>query len=122
MKEILFVGAGSAIGGMLRYLLSRAILVVYHSPFPLATFLINIAGSFTIGYLFCISSRQGWSNPGQFLFLATGLCGGFTTFSAFSYENLLLLRNGQVFTAVIYILASILLGIAGCFAGYYFGK
>ena len=122
MKELLFVGAGSAIGGMLRYLLSRAVLLTYHYPFPLGTFLINITGSFAIGYLYGISSRQDWTDPGLLLFLATGLCGGFTTFSAFSYENMLLLKNGQIITAAIYMSTSVLLGIAACFAGYYFGK
>lgn len=122
MKEILYVGAGSAIGGMLRYLLNRAVLLVYHYPFPLGTFLINNAGSFAIGYLYGIFSRQGWSNQSLFLFLATGLCGGFTTFSAFSYENLLLVKNGQMITAAVYIIASMIFGIAACFAGYYFAK
>jgi fluoride exporter len=114
LKEFLLVGAGGAIGSMLRY---TGNLLQHSKSFPVATFLINIAGSFVIGVVmgWCLKNEpsSNWK-----LFLATGICGGFTTFSAFSYENLLLLQNGKVFLSLLYITGSVLLGIAAAWLGY----
>ena len=114
MKEFLLVGAGGALGSMLRY---GGNILYQHKSFPLTTFLINIIGSFVIGIVmgYCLKneSSHNWK-----LFLATGICGGFTTFSAFSFENLLLLQNGKVVTALLYIAASVMLGIAAAWLGF----
>ncbi|HOZ79358.1 MAG TPA: fluoride efflux transporter CrcB [Ferruginibacter sp.] len=114
LKEFLLVGAGGALGSMLRY----AGNLLYHSKsFPLATFVINILGSFAIGMVmgWCLrnESSANWK-----LFLATGICGGFTTFSAFSFENLLLLQNGKIFLSLLYITGSVVAGIAAAWLGY----
>jgi fluoride exporter len=113
IKEFLLVGAGGALGSMARY----AGNVLYNSKtFPATTFLINIIGSFAIGMVmgYCLKNEpsQNWK-----LFLATGICGGFTTFSAFSYENLMLLQNGKVFTSLLYITSSVVCGIAAAWLG-----
>jgi CrcB protein len=114
-KNFLLVGLGGAIGSMLRYAFYLAITV---KPFPLATFTVNIIGSFIIGVVLALSLKDDLFLNNWKLFLATGICGGFTTFSAFSLENITLLQNGKYFTALIYISLSIVLGIAAAFCGY----
>jgi CrcB protein len=121
MKEILYVGAGSALGGIGRYLAGKGLTLLYPYPFPLGTFTINILGSLVIGYVYGLASR-GTTHPGLFLFLTTGFCGGFTTFSAFSMENILLMKNGQYGVALSYILGSVVLGLLACLLGYHWGK
>lgn len=121
MKEILYVGAGSAAGGLLRYYTGKLLTLISPYPFPLGTFVINILGSLLIGYVYGMASK-GTTHPGLFLILTTGFCGGFTTFSAFSMENILLLKNGQYMTAGLYITASVVLGLLACLAGYQLGK
>lgn len=121
MKEILFVGAGSAIGGVSRYLAGRGITAIITHPFPFATFLINVTGSLLIGYFMALVSK-GSISATTYLLLATGFCGGFTTFSAFSLENIHLLRNGQYGLAFTYIAGSVMVGFLACLLGYQFGK
>jgi len=114
IKEFLLVGAGGALGSMMRH---GGNILMGNKPFPYATFSINIIGSFIIGAVlgYCLKNEDAsnWK-----LFLATGICGGFTTFSAFSFENLLLLQNGKMATALLYIAASVILGIAAAWLGY----
>lgn len=121
MKEILYVGVGSAIGGISRYLAGKGITALFNNAFPLATFLINIAGSLLIGY-FTGQTAKGSVTATSYLLLATGFCGGFTTFSAFSMENINMLRNGQYGLAITYIVGSVVLGLLACLLGYHFGK
>ena len=122
IRDILLVGAGSAIGGMARFLVNRGVTFVFNYPFPLATFIVNITGSFLIGYLYSISVKHEWLTTPALLFLVTGICGGYTTFSAFSYENFMLIRNGHAGITVIYIMASIFLGIGAALMGFWAGK
>ncbi len=122
IKEIALVGAGSAIGGIARYLVNRGIAQIFSYPFPLATLLVNITGSFLIGYFYGASVKQEWLTNSALLFLITGICGGYTTFSAFSYENIMLIRNGHTPLSVVYIVASMFLGISAALAGFWAGK
>jgi len=122
IKEILLVGAGSAIGGIARFLVHRGVAQIINYPFPLATFLVNFSGSFLIGYLYSASLKQEWLSGSLLLFLATGICGGYTTFSAFSYENIMLIKNGQAPLSLFYILSSVLLGIGAAALGFWAGK
>jgi CrcB protein len=71
-----------------------------------------------IGYLFAFFNRQGHANQEALLFMTVGVCGGFTTFSAFSHENLLLIRNGQLGLSCTYTIASVLSGIGAAWLGY----
>ena len=121
IKEILLVGAGSAIGGILRFLVYRGVALISTYPFPLATFLVNFSGSFIIGYLYSIFLKQGLSGS-LLLLLTTGICGGYTTFSAFSYENIMLIKNGHATLSIFYILSSVLLGIGAAALGFWAGK
>jgi fluoride exporter len=115
IKNLLLVGLGGAIGSMLRY---AASLLINSKIFPYATLVVNITGSFIIGIVFALSIKQaGLSNNWQ-LFLATGICGGFTTFSAFTLENMGMLQSGKIAMALIYIALSIVLGIVATFLGY----
>lgn len=115
LKNFLLVGLGGGLGSMMRY----GIAVIMNTRlFPYATLAVNIAGSFIIGVVFALSIRQEPLADNWKLFLATGICGGFTTFSAFSLENMGLLQSGKYGLALTYIAASIILGIAATFLGY----
>ena len=116
MKVLFLIGTGGFIGSVLRYLTSQAIQGKLLSTFPFGTLGVNIIGCFIIGVVFELSEKVNLSSEWR-LFLATGICGGFTTFSAFSTETLSLLRDGQMLPAFLYISASILLGLAATFSG-----
>jgi len=115
IKNFLLVGLGGAIGSMLRY---AFYLLITIKSFPLATFTVNIMGSFLIGAVMALGLKNETFAGNWKLFLATGICGGFTTFSAFSLENITLLHNGKYSIALIYITLSIVLGITAAFLGY----
>lgn len=114
-KNFLLVGLGGAIGSMLRYAIS---LLVTVKQFPYGTFIVNIAGSFIIGAVLALSLKNDMFSNNWKIFLATGICGGFTTFSAFAAENMALLQSGKYGIAFIYIMASLLLGIAAVVLGF----
>jgi fluoride exporter len=114
LKNLLIVGAGGMLGSMLRYWCS---LVIRSVQFPLATFIVNIAGAFAIGVIMGVWMRSSGATENWRLFLATGLCGGFTTFSAFSLECIQLIEQQRYFVVAVYVTLSILLGLAATFAG-----
>ncbi len=115
IKNFLLIGLGGGIGSMCRYLASQLLL---NKSFPVATLLINIAGSFIIGMVAAYALKSEWFAANWKLFLATGICGGFTTFSAFSLENLQLLQQGKYLWSLFYIATSIVLGLTATFFGY----
>ncbi len=117
MKILLLIGTGGFIGSVCRYLLSQLIQLKAPGGFPWGTLVVNILGCFLIGLVFAVANRGSLPNEWK-LFLVTGLLGGFTTFSAFSNETVLMLRDGQYLPAASYVLASILVGIAATFLGY----
>jgi fluoride exporter len=116
MKIILAIGTGSFIGGVFRYLLSQFIQTKFLSTFPFGTLTINIIGCFLIGLVFGVSDRGNLTQEWR-LFLATGLIGGFTTFSAFSNETVSMLRDGQLWYASVYIVSSVVIGLIATFIG-----
>ncbi len=117
MKLLLTIGTGSFIGGVLRYLLSQFLQTRLLSTFPFGTLSVNIIGCLVIGLVFGLSERGNLTQEWR-LFLATGLCGGFTTFSAFSNETFGMLRDGQYFYAITYITLSVVFGLLATFSGY----
>lgn len=117
-KNILIVGIGGMIGTILRYL---AGYLIRHDSYPYATFVVNILGSFAIGAIMGVAARQeGFGN--WRLFLATGICGGFTTFSAFAWENMQFLQQQRYVPFAVYAGSSIILGLAAVTAGYWITK
>lgn len=118
MKAILLVGLGGGIGSILRYLTSVLVSKqALSSIFPWGTFAVNIIGCLLAGLILGILERQQVLNSDLKILLITGFCGGYTTFSAFSIENIHLLQNGQPLTALLYISTSILLGIMAVWGG-----
>jgi len=114
MKLILAIGTGSFIGGIFRYLISQFFQTRYLTTFPFGTLVVNILGCFLIGIVFSLSVKGNISQDWR-IFLATGVLGGFTTFSAFSNETIGLLRYGHLSQAIAYVLSSVLLGLLATF-------
>lgn len=117
VKNILLVVAGSATGGVLRYLLTLFFIAKEWNKFPWATFTVNMLGCFIIGIVYAVTEKSAAGNHHLRLLLTTGFCGGFTTFSAFAYENVQLLKLQTSGTAMIYIFISVILGITATFLG-----
>jgi CrcB protein len=114
MKQLLLVGVGGCIGAIARYKLGGWILH-YHTPdwrFPAGTFVVNLLGCLAAGLLAGLVERQEMFSPDTRLFLFTGFLGGFTTFSAFGVETVFLIRRGEWWIAIGYVLASVVCGIA----------
>ncbi|HVZ95956.1 MAG TPA: fluoride efflux transporter CrcB [Chitinophagaceae bacterium] len=116
MKIILAIGIGSFIGGIFRYLLSLFIQNKILTTFPYGTLTVNILACFLIGVVYGFSER-GNINSEWRLFLATGILGGFSTFSTFSNETVSLLRDGQLWYAFGYVISSLVIGLAATFGG-----
>jgi len=117
LKLILVIGSGSFIGGIFRYLLSLLVHSKTTTHFPLGTLIVNIIGCFLIGIVFGVFDKGQMSHEWK-LFLATGVIGGFTTFSAFSNETFVLFREGYAGYALLYVLASVLLGLLATYVAY----
>lgn len=117
LKHIAFVIIGSATGGTIRYLISLYFLSKGLTKFPWATLSINLVGCFLIGIIYAAIGKSVHEQNLKLL-LATGFCGGFTTFSAFAIENLHLLKQGATTSAIAYIALSVFLGILLTFLGF----
>jgi len=117
-RNILLVGIGGFLGSVARYMVSRLNLNVDFFSIPIGTLVVNITGSYIIGFLTGISEKSELLNAEWRLFLMVGICGGFTTFSSFTNENLMLMHNGQFFTVFLYTGLSILLGFLMVYLGY----
>ena len=118
MKTILAVGAGIFIGGTGRYLVSLMMKGV-SKGFPWATLAVNLVGCFLIGLLWGVFSKNGSEGSNWALFLTVGLCGGFTTFSTFSKEALIMLQGGNIWGFAGYVAISVIAGISLVALGYF---
>jgi len=122
MNNIFLIAMGGALGSVSRWGCQRWIYQWHPHPFPFGTFTVNVVGSFLIGVFYAVSEKGNLMNADWRLFLTTGFCGGFTTFSTFSFETISLLREGNYGYAVTYILLSVILGIVGVAAGMFIIK
>ena len=118
IKNIAVVGAGSFIGGAARYLVSLLMKGI-GKGFPWATLSVNLVGCFLIGFLWGLFSRTASEGSNWALFLTVGLCGGFTTFSTFSKEALVMLQSGNLWGFAGYVAISVIIGVALVAAGYF---
>lgn len=117
MKTLLLVFIGGGLGSLLRYAVHRFILSMGVSSLPYATFIVNIMGCFLIGFILFYTERYDQHIMEWRLFLVTGLCGGFTTFSTFTYENVELINGQRIFTFLAYAIGSVGLGILATYLG-----
>jgi fluoride exporter len=118
MKEFLLIGFGGFIGSVARYYVSKLNLLIDFLSIPVGTLIVNISGSLLLGFLTGIAERSTLMNLELRLFLMIGLCGGFTTFSTFTGENLMLMRNGQFAAVILYTGFSIFFGFLAIYLGY----
>ena len=116
MLNCLVVALGGGIGACLRYLIG---LIPLKEPFvfPVKTLVINLLGCFVIGLVASLAVKNSSLSPKLVLFIKTGLCGGFTTFSTFALETETLIKTGQSEQAVLYVALSVVAGVGLAFAG-----
>lgn len=122
IKSLLMVGAGSFVGGALRYALSLLMRSHIGGSFPWSTLAVNLIGCFLFGVLFALFNRIGSPGSSWCLFLTTGLCGGFTTFSTFANESMQMLRDNNMMGFAGYVAASVILGVSLVAFGYWIAK
>lgn len=118
MRLIWSVALGGALGSVARYLLTSLIQTRTVDPFPLGTLIVNLTGSILLGFLLRYALETPAISPDMRGFLATGICGGYTTFSAFSYETAALIEDGDWRRAGLYVGLSVTLSLAGTFLGF----
>ena len=117
LRNILVVGAGGFVGSVSRYLSQLFVEKLFHTTFPLGTFVVNILGSFIIGAVYALAEKGNYLNAEWRLFLAVGICGGFTTFSSFAYNNLTLLKDQLTGLFLLNVLGSITIGVFAVYLG-----
>jgi len=124
MLAWLAVAVGGAIGSLARFWLTGLMTMLTGPQFPWGTLLINVLGSFVIGLVagLTLTPARVMMHPDLRIFLMTGICGGFTTFSSFSLQTLELLQAGEVAPALGYILGSLVLCVLGTFGGWTLGR
>ena len=121
MKNLLLVFLGGGFGSTLRYIIGKYL----NSPktgIPYGTFTANILGSLLIGLFLGLAAKNSTLSHNQTLFLATGFCGGFTTFSTFAYENHVFLKSGDFISFAVYTIASFVVGFLAVFLGMFLVK
>lgn len=121
MKQLILVFIGGGFGSVLRYVIGK-FLNNSENGIPYGTFVANILGSLFIGIILGLAAKNNSLSQNQTLLLATGFCGGFTTFSSFAYENHIFLKSGDFASFAIYTIASFVVGFLAVFAGIYIIK
>ena len=122
IKSILLVGFGGGIGSIFRFLTSMYISKFFPSKFPIATLVVNFTGCLLIGMLLGYCEKNNLVNSNLKLLFVTGFCGGYTTFSAFGYENIHLFQNNNSLLAFAYIGASLIFGLLAVWLGLFIVK
>jgi len=118
----LLVGIGAAIGGTLRYWISNITYKIFTENFPYGTLVVNVAGSFILGFLMFYFNEKELLSPQLRLLLTVGFCGGFTTFSTFSFETITLFRETEYILGSVNILLNLFLCLIGVLLAYLISK
>lgn len=121
MKHVLLVFLGGGFGSVLRYILGKY-LDSAENGIPYGTFVANILGSLLIGIILGLAAKNNTLSQNQIVLLATGFCGGFTTFSTFAYENHVFLKAGDFTSFALYTIASFVIGFLAVFLGMFLVK
>ena len=119
---IFWVGLGGFLGANARYLMGGLIAERWGTTFPWATFVINVTGSFILGFFLAFAEDRPWVNPGSRLLFAVGFVGAYTTFSTFTYESIRLIQEGELLLAMGNLIGSVLAGGVAVLAGIMLGE
>jgi fluoride exporter len=119
---ILWVGLGGFLGANARYLLAGWAARRLGVYFPYGTLIINITGSFVLGFFLAFIELRTWIHPSARLFFSIGFVGAYTTFSTFTYESMALMQRGEMLLAGIYVFGSVMAGLIAVFAGIVLGR
>ena len=117
MSKYLAVMLGGALGAVCRFIVATLVTRLYTEIFPLGTFVINVSGSFCIGFLMTLFLNRPHIHTNWRLLLVTGILGGYTTFSSFEWETLMSMRNGAVSIGLLYVALSLVLGLVAAWMG-----
>jgi len=117
INNLLIIGLGGFLGSVLRYSSQQFLQRLFDTVFPIGTMTVNILGSFIIGVVYALAERYQWMTPEWRLFLAVGFCGGFTTFSSFSFELQRMLGLHEIMLGGIYLIGSVVLGVTATILG-----
>ena len=116
------ISLGGILGANSRYLIAEWAAQRFGAGFPYGTFIINISGSFLLGFFMAFLQDRAFIHPNYRLFFATGFCGAYTTFSTFTYESLRLWQDGSFLLAITNLLGSLAVGMFGVLLGFVFGR
>lgn len=120
--KILAVGLGGFLGSICRYITVKSVDEKLNAVFPYGTFAVNVIGSLLLGVIYTLALRKAGVNENWRLFLGAGFCGGFTTFSAFTWENFNMIQQKFIGTSLLYASASILVGLFALVVGVWIGR
>ncbi|MDS7596963.1 fluoride efflux transporter CrcB [Agrobacterium tumefaciens] len=122
MLNLALVATGGAIGSVLRYLVGVWSVRIAGTTFPWGTLVVNVVGSFLIGFLFEFIARRMNASMEMRLFIVTGVLGGFTTFSSFSLDAAALFERGAFSLSAVYVIATLVVSMVAVFAGLALGR
>lgn len=122
MVDMLLVGGGGFLGANARYLLSRWIADRYGADFPYGTMFINVSGSLIIGFVLTVIAARSGLSPNYRLSIAVGFLGAYTTFSTYTYDALTMIRGDEWLKSVLYLMATVVAGMAAVGAGMLLGR
>jgi fluoride exporter len=116
------IAIGGTLGCWARYTQTNLVQAAFGRDFPFATMSINVLGSFLMGFLFILTLERLMIPPSVRVGVLTGVLGGYTTFSTFEMETLLLAENGELFKAALYVVLSVVIGFVAAFGGAYIAR
>jgi CrcB protein len=122
MKELGLIFIGGGLGSVVRFLLGRWVTTLHELNFPLGTLVVNIVACFVLGLVVGLVDHRQVFSPETRIFWAVGFCGGFSTFSTFSHETLLLFQQPNVVSGMVYIIASVVLCLLATLTGIWVGR